>query len=213
MLNLAGRARNILKRKSKVQLVGSLTRWRLASRSLTQEVPQGGPQGDPHRDPQGGPQGSPQGGPPENTQGGPHTHTVLAKNLPATRFPPKIRNFILNSQKLFLQLQESQDDVLIGRGMRCKSEFLNQKMSLRFWDPSPWKSFYEELTCLKEFQWRTHFLEKVSKKNSPLERVSLKNTLLLRHRLGIVQLLLCQGFRLWVISGSCFWNTLGWAIG
>ena len=49
-------------------------------------------------------------------------------------------------------------------------------------------------------------------KNSPLERVSLKNTLLLRHRLGIVQLLLCQGFRLWVISGSCFRNTERWAM-
>ena len=49
-------------------------------------------------------------------------------------------------------------------------------------------------------------------KNSPLERVSLKNTLLLRHRLGIVQLLLCQGFRLWGIYGSCFRNTERWAM-
>ena len=136
MLNLA---RNIIKQKSKVLLMASLTRspTRRSTCSPSRRSTM-----------------SPTRRPTRRFTRRP------AQFLPRIFLPPDLHlklakswNFILNSQKLFLHFQESLDDVLIGSGFRDASQsqrkFLNQmKMSLRW--------FYG-LASSKEFHWRTHF--------------------------------------------------------
>ena len=159
MLNLA---RNIIKQKSKVLLMASLTRspTRRSTCSPSRRSTMSPTRRPTRRFTRRPAQFLPRIFLPQDL------HLKLAKSW----------NFILNSQKLFLHFQETLDDVLIGR---------NYEMQVRrkdcFW-------------CHWGFE--THLFE----------RVSLKNTLLLSHRLRIVQLLLRQGFRLWGISGSCFRN-------
>ena len=131
MLNLA---QNILKRKSKVLLVASLTRWRLVRRlphKETQKEAHKQVHKDAHRE--------------ARTRRLP---TVLSKNLPATGFTP--------SQKLKLYSQLSKAFPPFPRvtgwcfnwkelwdASQAQRLFL---MSLRFWDSPLWKSFTEEHT-------------------------------------------------------------------